>query len=83
MTAPRIRFKRSDEPGKRPTVADLLSGELALNTYDAEAYVKRERVGVGTDIVNIGAGVSVPNILYVTKDGQDTNTGRKIGEAKA
>ena len=33
-------------------------------------------------ITNIGAGVTVTNILYVTTDGNDTNTGRKIGNAK-
>jgi hypothetical protein len=82
MTAPIIRFKRSDEPGKKPTAADLLLGELAVNTYDAEAYLKRERAGIGTDIISIGAGAKVTNILYVTKDGNDNNTGRKLGDAK-
>ena len=33
-------------------------------------------------ITNVGAGVTVTNILYVTTDGNDTNTGRKIGNAK-
>lgn len=78
-----IRIRRSAIPGKKPTTGQLLSAELAYNTYDAELYAKRERSGIGTDIVRIGAGATVTNILYVTKDGDDGNTGRKLGDAKA
>lgn len=83
MSTPIIRFKRSSVPGKKPSVSQLPLGELALNTYDAELYARRERTGVGTDVVRLGAGATVTNILYVTKDGSDTNTGRKLGDAKA
>jgi hypothetical protein len=83
MAAPIIRIKKSAVQGKRPTTSDLSLGELGLNTYDAELYTRRERAGIGTDIVRIGAGTTVTNILYVTKDGSDTNTGRKLGDAKA
>ena len=82
MSTP-IRIKRSAVPGKRPTVGQLLSAELAYNTYDGELTAKRERPGIGTDIIRIGAGATVANILYVTKDGNDSNTGRKLGDAKA
>ena len=82
MSTP-FRIKRSAIPGKKPVVADLQLGELALNTYDAELYTTRERSGIGTDVVRLGAGTTVTNILYVTKDGNDTNTGRKLGDAKA
>ena len=83
MAAPIIRIKRSAVPGKRPTVNDLPLGELGLNTYDAELYARRERTGIGTDVVRLGAGATVTNILYVTADGSDTNTGKKLGDAKA
>jgi hypothetical protein len=82
MSTP-IRIKRSAVPGKRPTAGQLLSAELAYNTYDGELTAKRERPGIGTDIIRIGAGTTVTNILYVTKDGNDSNTGRKLGDAKA
>ena len=82
MAAPIIRLKRSALSGKKPTVDQLPLGELALNTYDAEIFVRRERTGIGTDIVRIGSGATVTNILYVTEDGTDTNTGRKLGDAK-
>jgi len=78
-----IRIKRSAVPGKQPTVDQVQLGELALNTYDAELYTKRVRSGIGTDIIRVGAGATVTNILYVTKDGSDTNTGKKLGDAKA
>ena len=81
MSTP-IRIKRSAVPGKRPTVDQLLSAELAYNTYDGELTAKRERPGIGTDIVRIGAGATVTNVIYVTKDGSDTNTGLKLGDAK-
>jgi len=82
MAAPIIRIKRSSVPGKKPTVEQLPLGELGLNTYDAEIFVRRERAGIGTDIVSVSAGTTVTNILYVTQDGSDTNTGKKLGDAK-
>jgi hypothetical protein len=71
-----IRIRRSAVPGKRPTINQLLSGELAYNTYDGELTARRDRPGIGTDIIRIGAGTTVTNIIYVTKDGNDTNTGK-------
>jgi len=82
MANPNIRIKRSAVPGKSPQVSDLPLGELGLNTYDAELFARRERAGIGTDIVRLGAGATVTNILYVTQDGSDTNTGKKLGDAK-
>jgi len=78
-----FRIKRSAVPGKRPEVTDLQLGELALNTYDAELFTLRARPGIGTDVVRVGSGVTVTNIFYVTKDGNDNNTGLKLGDAKA
>jgi len=83
MADPNIRIKRSAVPGKKPTLADLQLGELGLNTFDAELFTLRNRPGIGTDVVRLGAGVTVTNILYVTPDGSDTNTGQKLGDAKA
>ena len=82
MAVPNIRIKRSAVPGKVPQVSDLPLGELGLNTYDAELYSRRERSGISTDIVRIGSGATVTNILYVTQDGSNTNTGKKLGDAK-
>ena len=78
-----FRIKRSAVPNKVPEVADLQLGELALNTNDAELYTLRARAGLATDVVRVGSGASITNVLYVTKDGKDTNTGKKPGDAKA
>ena len=81
-----IRIKRSAVPGKRPQATDLQVGELALNTYDAELVTLRDRfaaTGIATEVVRVGAGATVTNVLYVTKDGSDNNTGQKLGDAKA
>lgn len=88
MADPNIRFRRSAVPGKRPTIEQLPSGELAINTHDGELYLRRERTGISTvglttDIVRVSAGTTVTNIIYVTTDGDDTNTGKKLGDAKA
>jgi hypothetical protein len=77
-----FRIKRSAVPGKRPDASDLQLGELALNTFDADLFTLRSRPGIGTDVVRVGSGVTVTNILYVTQDGDDSNTGRKLGDAK-
>jgi hypothetical protein len=82
MADPNIRIKRSSVPGKVPLVGQIPLGELALNTYDAELFARRERAGIGTDVVRLGAGATVTNILYVTQDGSDSNTGKKLGDAK-
>jgi hypothetical protein len=81
-TNPIVRIRRSSVPGKKPSANQLLLGELGLNTYDGDLYTLRTRLGIGTDIVNLGAGVTVTNILYVTQNGNDTNTGKKLGDAK-
>jgi hypothetical protein len=83
MAKPIIRIKRSSTPGKKPNLEQLQPGELALNTSDIELYARRERVGFVPDLVRVGAGATVTNILYVTKDGDDDNTGKKLGDAKA
>jgi hypothetical protein len=82
MSNPNIRIKRSSVPGKIPTVEQLPLGELGLNTYDGELFSRRERTGIGTDVVRLGAGATVTNVIYVTQDGSDSNTGKKLGDAK-
>lgn len=83
MADPIIKVKRSSVAGKVPTLGQLSLGELALNTHDAELFTRRERAGIGTDIVRVGAGATVTNVYYVTKDGNDSNSGKKLGDAKA
>ena len=60
-----FRLKRSSISGKRPSLADLQLGELALNFYDGYLFAERDTggVGIGTTIAlltpwteNYGAG---------------------------
>jgi len=83
MANPNIRIKRTAVPGRKPSLEQLAVGELGLNFFDADLYIRRERSGIGSDIVSVGAGATVSNILYVTADGSDENTGKKLGDAKA
>lgn len=37
-----IQLKRSATPGKIPVVSDIVLGELAVNTYDGSAFLKKD-----------------------------------------
>ncbi len=82
-TLPSISFLRSSVPGKIPTPDKLPFGQFAINTYDADVYVKRFRSGFGTDVVRVGAGATISNLIWVTPDGNDNNSGLRAGDAKA
>lgn len=51
-----IRIKRSSVPGKVPLVADLVLGEMAINTHDGVLYIKRDNTSSGgsESVVAIG-----------------------------
>lgn len=52
-----VKLKRSAVSGKIPTVSDLALGELAVNTFDGKAYIKKSANGVDS-IVEIGAAAA-------------------------
>ena len=52
-----VQLKRSATAGAIPSTSDLSLGELALNTYDGKAYIKKS-VGGTESIVEIGADTS-------------------------
>ena len=80
-----IRIKRSAVPGKKPTIDQLQLGELAVNFYDGKLFFKQDTngVGIGTRIVEVGAGQSIGRTLYVTSNGNDNNTGLNDLDGKA
>lgn len=62
--ANKLKIKRSSVPGKVPTTTDLDLGELAINTYDGKAYMKKNVSGVESVVLLTGAGagdVTGPN----------------------
>lgn len=82
-----IRIKRSAVAGKKPTTSDLQLGELAVNFNDGKVFLKQDTsgVGVGTRIVEVGAGTTTfaGKTLFVTQNGNDDNDGLNEGNAKA
>lgn len=52
----RIRHKRSGAPGAVPLASQLVAGELALNTADGRAFMKRD----DGEVVRVGAAESLP-----------------------
>jgi hypothetical protein len=69
-----IKLKRSSVGGKAPTVEQLELGELAINTYDGELYLKRNQ-GALEEIVKFVGKVPIDNVYFVQKSGIDTNDG--------
>lgn len=69
-----IKLKRSATPAKTPTVEQIDLGELAINTYDGNIYIKRVQ-GETSDIVKFVGKVPLENVIFVQKSGKDTNTG--------
>jgi hypothetical protein len=55
MAAPKILIRRSSTPSNIPTIAQLELGELAINTYDGNLFLKKEVAGVQT-VVKVGGG---------------------------
>ena len=52
-----VQLKRSATAGAIPSTSDLSLGELAINTYDGKAYIKKSVGGTET-IVEVGADSS-------------------------
>jgi len=52
-----LKLRRSSIPGKVPSTSSLDYGEIALNTYDGIAYMKRSGSN-GDEIIAIGVGTS-------------------------
>jgi len=78
--ASNIKFKRSSVAGKVPTSGQLPVGELAINTADGIVYTQKDD---GSIVPIAGAGSSVRNFIFVSKDGDDNNDGLRLGTAKA
>lgn len=85
MADPKIRIRRSSVPAKKPTIDQLQGGELAINLFDGKLFLKQDQgaVGVGTRVIEVGAGSSVGKTIFVNANGDDANTGLNQGDAKA
>ena len=74
-----VQLKRSATAGAIPSTSDLALGELAFNTYDGKAYIKKS-VGGTESIVEVGADSSseitvMKHYLYNASANQTTFSG--------
>ena len=73
-----VQLKRSATAGAIPSTSDLELGELALNTYDGKAYIKKS-VGGTESIVEVGAESTeitvMKHYLYNASANQTTFSG--------
>lgn len=72
----RILLPRSDIPNREPTLNEIDFGEIAINTHDGKAFLKRQSNGEVT-IETIGSE-EVENVYYVSKSGDFGNDGRSL-----
>jgi hypothetical protein len=82
----KIILKKSSVLAKVPVVGDLDYGELALNYADGKLYYKNnnntiQSFGDTTNVINtVAADSEVDNVLYVAKNGSDSNNGRSLAK---
>ena len=76
-----VQLKRSATAGAIPSTSDLALGELALNTYDGKAYIKKS-VGGTESIVEVGAESTeitvMKHYLYNASANQTTFSGTDV-----
>ena len=74
-----VQLKRSATSGAVPSTSDLELGELAINTYDGKAYIKKS-VGGTQSVVEVGADstsdmTDMSHYVYSASANQTTFTG--------
>lgn len=77
----KILLPRSSVPGRAPTLNEIEFGEIAINTHDGKAYIKRDQNGE-VSIQSIG-GEEVDNVYYVSKSGRPGNDGKSLSNSFA
>jgi hypothetical protein len=81
-----IKLKRSSVPGKRPDLSQLSLGELAINTYDGKAFMRKsgsegeQIIEIGTQIVS-GSGIQIVNVSGSQQVVVDVNYVRSLFSA--
>ena len=75
-----IKLRRSSVAGNRPTTDQLALGEVAINTHDGTMFFKRDKKGE-LQIVELGGSAVAENVFYVSKSGDDSNSGTSLDKA--
>jgi len=81
MATTKLIQKRTDTPGKRPGLADLSLGEIAINTHDGKMFIKKDQNG-NIDVIQVGDD-AVENVYYVAKGAIRGNLGTSLQDAFA
>jgi len=68
-----LKLRRSAVPGKVPTVSSIDFGEIALNTYDGLAFMKKSGSN-GEEIVTLGGASAVAPFLRNQTNDSTTDT---------
>lgn len=82
--ANKIVLKKSSEADKVPAPEDLAYGELAINYADGKLYYKTATNSIASfgDVTNttelVAGDTEIDNVLYVAKNGSDSNNGRSL-----
>jgi len=87
-----IQLKRSAVPGHVPVIATgptdhtgLQLGEMAINTYDARVFSRQQQLDNNIDQVfevGLKGATAVKQVYYVSKSGNDANTGTSLDQSK-
>jgi hypothetical protein len=59
-----LKLRRSAVPGRIPTTSSIEFGEIALNTYDGKAYMKKSGSS-GEQVIALGSGTISGSNFYV------------------
>jgi hypothetical protein len=84
--ANKLILKKSSVVNRVPATGDLDYGELAINYADGKIYYKNASNAIASfgDSINtsnaIVADTEVDNVLYVAKNGSDTNNGKSLAK---
>ena len=60
-----LKLRRSAVPGRIPDTASLQLGEIALNTYDGKAYMKKSG-SAGEEVIALGTGYISGSNFYLS-----------------
>lgn len=79
MAITKIISKNTATPNKRPGIADIDLGEIAINTYDGKMFIKKNQDGV-IEVIQVGDDPT-PNVFYVSKSGKPGNLGTSLSDS--
>ena len=71
--------------GPRDPASGISTITATDSSFPGTLITKNDLISFSGPVVDstLGAGATVTNVLYVTGDGDDNNTGKKLGDAKA